>query len=127
MVQGQRKQNWVAEITAGGHQIISDVSPKLGGTDLGMNPHELLESALTACTIITVQMYADRKTWPLQSMKVKVSIDKEGPESHILREITLMGPLTDEQKARLYEIADKCPIHKLLTGKIEVSTLRIDG
>ena len=67
-------------------------------------------------------MYADQKSWPLQSANVKVSIDKEGLESHIIREITLIGALSSEQRERLLAIANKCPIHKMLTRKIEIST-----
>ncbi len=122
MVQGIRKEKLVAEIVSGTHKIISDVSEKLGGTDSGPGPHEILEAALTACTIITLQMYADRKKWPLTSANVKVSIDKEGPESHITREISLSGELDSEQKARLIEVANKCPIHKLLMSQITIST-----
>lgn len=117
------KDNYVVEITDGRHQLLSDVSAKLGGTDVASNPHEILESALAACTIITVQMYANRKSLNLQSTNVKVSVDKEGDESHITREISFVGDLTSEQRQRLLEIADKCPIHKLLTSHVSISTL----
>jgi putative redox protein len=122
VVTGHRKENYVAEIHSGIHTLVADVPQKLGGTDLGPGPHDLLEAALTACTIITLQMYANRQKWNLESADVKVSIDKEGPESHLTREISLKGDLSPEQKARLLEIANKCPIHKLLTSKIEIST-----
>ena len=122
MVEGKRRENFVAEIVAGTHQIVADIPSKFGGTDLGPRPHELLEAALTACTIITVQMYATRKEWPLVSTNVKVSIDKEGPESHITRELSFFGDLSSEQKDRLLDIANKCPIHKLLTSRISITT-----
>jgi putative redox protein len=123
MVSGTRKENLVAVMQAGAHTILADVSTKLGGTDLAANPHELLEAALAACTITTVQMYANRKNWPLVSTNVVVTIDKEGPES---RKISFTGELSSEQTSRLMEIADKCPIHKLLTSKIEISTQPLD-
>jgi putative redox protein len=122
MVEGKRIEKLAVEIKSGAHTWLADVPAKLGGADRGPGPHELLESALTACTIITVQMYANRKGWPLTSTNVKVTVDKEGAESHIAREISFVGELSDEQKARLLEIADKCPIHKLLTSHISITT-----
>jgi putative redox protein len=122
MVTGQRKELLVATMVAGNFSIISGVSEKLGGRDEGPNPHELLEAALAACTIITVQMYADRKGIPLESTDVKVTTISEGAESVISRELSFRGNLTPEQKTRLTEIADKCPIHKLLESKIAIQT-----
>lgn len=127
MVTGRRKENYVAEIQSGSHMLTADVVEKLGGTDLAPGPHEILEASLAACTIITLQMYANRQKWNLESADVKVTIDKEGAESHISREINLRGDLTAEQKSRLLEIANKCPIHKLLTSKIELTTQAADS
>ncbi len=135
MVEGHRKETssetqggkYVTELKAGEHTFICDIRPKIGGTDLAPDPHELLESALAACTIITVQLYADRKGWPLISTHVKVIIDKEGKESHIQREISFKGPeLTVEQRAQLLVIADKCPIHKILMSQMQISTVVVD-
>jgi putative redox protein len=125
MITGRRREKYVAEITSGNHQIIADISQKLGGTDLGADPHEIFEAALGACTIITVQMYADRHEWKLESTDVKISIDKEGPQSHLVREIQFKGDLSQEQITRLLEIADKCPIHKLMTSDISISTVLV--
>jgi putative redox protein len=122
MITGHRKQNYVAELASATHSLIADLPPGLGGTDLGPDPHELLEAALAACTILTVQLYADRKMWKLESTDVKVSIDKEGAQSHLTREISFRGELSEEQVTRLLEIADKCPIHKLLTSDVSIST-----
>lgn len=122
MVTGQRKELLVATMVAGNFSIISGVPEKLGGRDEGPNPHELLEAALAACTIITVQMYADRKGIPLESTDVKVTTVSEGAESVISRELSFRGNLTPEQKTRLTEIADKCPIHKLLESKVTIQT-----
>lgn len=118
---------YVTEITAGAHTFISDIRPKIGGTDQAPDPHELLESALAACTIMTVQLYADRKGWPLESTHVKVTIDKEGKDSHIQREVSFKGSeLTQEQRAQLLVIADKCPIHKILMSQMQISTVVVD-
>jgi len=126
MVEAHLKEKYITEIKVGTHTFIADIKPQIGGTDLAPDPHELLESALAACTIITVQLYANRKGWPLTSTHVKVVIDKEGKESHILREISFKGELSPEQKTQLLFIADKCPIHKILMSKMEISTVAVE-
>lgn len=123
MITGHRKEKYVAEITSQSHTIIADIAKNFGGTDLGPDPHELFQASLAACTIITVQMYADRHGWKLESTDVKVNIDKEGSQSHLVREIAFRGELTEEQITRLMEIANKCPIHKLMTSDISISTV----
>jgi len=123
MVTGFRKNDLAAELTAKTHTFLSGVSEKLGGKDEGPDPHDLIEAALTACTIITVQMYANRKAIPLESTDVTVKILSEGPETQINRQISFRGDqLTEEQKTRLAEIANKCPIHRLLESNIKIET-----
>jgi len=124
MVNGHRNPPLIAEITAGIHKIIADEPVAQGGSDTGPGPHEMFEAALAACTIITLQMFADRKQWNLESADVTVAVDKEGTESHITRNIALRGDLTDEQRERLFAIAEKCPIHKLMTSQISITTIR---
>lgn len=104
------------------HELVSDVPEKLGGRDEGADPHEFLEAALVGCTVITVQMYAKRKGWNLVSTIVTVKIEKEGPETVIGRDVQFVGELDETQRAKLLEIADKCPIHRLLASKISVIT-----
>lgn len=126
MVQGQRRENLAAAVRAGNYEIISGVTEKLGGNDEGPDPHQLLEAALAACTIITIQMYANRKQWKLQSADVKVSIVSEVKgHTRILREVSLVGELSDEERARLFDIANKCPIHHVLVGNVEIETLQV--
>ena len=123
MIQGHRKENLVAEISAGKHRLISGVPEELGGHDEGLDAHELLEAALAACTIITLQMYANRKHWNLLSADVIVNIDSESSlESCISRKIRLQGDLTEEQRMSLIAIANKCPIHKVLSSNITIKT-----
>ena len=123
MVSAKRLGNLGSAIRAGHFEIVSGVLPNQGGNDEGPNPHELIESALAACTVITVQMYANRKEWPLTSCNVVVKIEKEAADGAIFkRDISFTGDLTDEQRTRLFEIANKCPIHKLLETKIEVKS-----
>lgn len=109
-------------LSNGEHQIISDIAKQIGGEDEGLNPHELAEAALGACTTLTLEMYARRKNWDLTNLIVSVKIVKEGKESVIERNLTFGEQTTREQRDRLMEIANKCPIHNLLESNIKVET-----
>lgn len=120
------------EATSRGHSIIIDEPKDAGGDDAGMTPYEALLAALGSCTAMTVRMYAERKGWPLRDVRVKLSHERthakdcadceteDGKLSVIRRHVDIEGDLSDEQVARLHEIADRCPVHKTLTGAIEV-------
>lgn len=126
MITGKRTKHLAAQIQVRQHQFNSGVSSELGGEDEGANPHELLEAALAACTIITVQMYANRKQWPLESTDVTIKIISENKEGTIIsRDVSFKGDLTSEQRDQLLVIANKCPIHKLLSGPIQIQTQMI--
>jgi putative redox protein len=128
------KGSYTTEIKAGEHCLISDEPVKDGGEDLGPTPYDLLTAGLGACTAMTVEMYAKRKGWDLKEARIHLehgkiySKDCEECEQttakidHILREIELEGELTDEQKQRLLEIADKCPVHKTLSSRTHITT-----
>ncbi len=123
------------EIKAGNHSLLADEPAEVGGNDLGPTPYDLVAAGLGACTAMTLRLYADRKKWPLTNVVVHLhhekihGFDSEDPEhkallDHIWREIELEGELTDEQRQRLLSIADKCPVHKTLSSRIEIiSTL----
>ncbi len=125
---------YTTEIATASHQLLADEPESVGGANLGPTPYDLLVSALGACTSMTLRMYADRKKWDLQEVTVHLqhskvhAIDCEACDTNtakidqITREIALIGNLTDEEKQRLLEIADRCPVHKTLHGKIEVVT-----
>nr|WP_314896972.1 OsmC family protein [uncultured Flavobacterium sp.] len=112
------------EIESANNMIISDEPESNGGKDLGFAPRELLASSLAACTCITLRMYANRKGWDLTDIKVEVTFDKDPTEnkSKMICTIQLFGDLDNDQKTRLLSIANKCPIHKILTSAIEITT-----
>lgn len=109
-------------ISNGEHKIIADVAKTLGGHDEGLNPHELIEAALGACTSLTLELYARRKSWDISSLKVEVKIVSEGAAGTVIDRKILFGDIPAENKERLLDIANKCPIHKLLSGSIKVDT-----
>ena len=116
-----------------GHTFVTDEPIAAGGEDAGPDPYTLLLAALGSCISMTVNLYARRKQWPLESVTVRLRqsrihskdckeclLDKEGYVHRIERSVTITGPLSDEQHARLQEIAHKCPVHKTLTSEIVI-------
>ncbi|MFI5452964.1 OsmC family protein [Pedobacter sp. UC225_61] len=119
------RSNYRSKIYSGGHFIYADEPANLGGTDEGMSPGALLLASLGSCTAITIRMYADRKEIALDTIKIELAICKEDQitkETTITRKIEFTGDLTSEQHERLLQIADKCPIHKLLSNPITILT-----
>lgn len=120
-----KQENYYTEISAGNHTIIADEPLDLGGKDKGFNPMELLTSALSACTLATLKMYMDRKKWVSEKINVEIHLDnnRETKTTNIKRTIRFENHnLTDEQIKRLHQIAEACPVHKALTGKINIDT-----
>lgn len=122
MISVKKNNNLSVEINQARHSLLADVSQALGGDDTGFNPHELLEASLGACTSITVMMFARRKAWPLLDLEVTVKIIQEGEENIISRELHFVGELSEEQKTKLTEIANKCPMHNFLMRKTTIET-----
>ena len=108
------------EISISGHDLIADEGPALGGGNMGPAPYDLLLASLGACTAITLRMYADRKSWPLESVEVGLRLqNREG--LRIDRVLTIAG-LDDEQKARLADIAERTPVTLTLKGGLPIDT-----
>ncbi|OYU68242.1 MAG: osmotically inducible protein OsmC [Cytophagaceae bacterium BCCC1] len=111
------------------HILIGDEPTESGGTDLGPDPYEFILAGLATCTAATLRMYADRKGWDLEQITVELSlqIDKKGAAqtTNILQELHFIGDLDEIQKAALLNIAEKCPVHKMLTNPIAITTKQI--
>lgn len=122
MITGKKINKLAVDMNIRNHALISGLTENLGGSDEGPNPHELLEAALAACTILTVQMYADKKGIKLESTQALVKILSEGSETRILRELNFKGDLSKEEINKLTEIAEKCPIHRLLQSQVIIDT-----
>ena len=120
------------QINAGAHTLIADEPHEAGGSDAGLDPYSLLLAALGACTAMTLQIYARRKEWPLERVEVSLRHSRihaedcgdcataQGRIDQIERYISLAGPLSAEQRARLLEIAQRCPVHKTLTSEVSI-------
>jgi uncharacterized OsmC-like protein/alpha-beta hydrolase superfamily lysophospholipase len=122
------------DVIAGRHVLHADEPRSLGGDDSGPSPYAYLSAALGACTSITLRMFADRKKWPLERVSVSVRHErihakdcadcetKEGAIDRFDRHLRLEGALNDEQRDRLLEIADRCPVHRTLHGPVQIRT-----
>ena len=130
VVRLEEEDKFTADILAGRHGLVADEPEQFGGNDFGPSPYELLNASLGACTTMTLQMYARRKGWDLQKVEVHLShhkttfyhddmteLDpKKSKIDRFERIIELEGNLTEEQRSRLMEIANKCPVHRTLAS-----------
>lgn len=138
VVQETGEGKFQQQVSVGRHRLTADEPPSVGGQDTGPNPYDLVLSGLGACTSMTMRMYADRKALPLDRVTVTLRHSKIHAEDceacetrtglldHIERVIRIEGNLDSEQRAKLMEIADKCPVHKTLTSEIHIATRAAD-
>lgn len=113
-------------VSVGPHQLIADEPESMGGNDAGPAPFDYLLAGLGACTSMTLRMYAELKKLPLDSVSVTLThekLDVDGSkQDRITRRITLNGDLTPEQRQRMLEIANRCPVHRTLTGNLHIES-----
>ena len=137
-VQGSTK-SFPQDVALGSHQLTIDEPVSVGGTDTGPSPYDLLLAALGSCTSMTLGMYARNKQRPLESVTVKLLYSKihaedceicetnSGMLDHIERKIELIGDLSQQQRERLLDVANKCPVHRTLTSEIVVQTALVNA
>ncbi len=113
------------DITIGGFRLRADEPTDKGGSDTGPEPHEFVLTALGACTAMTLRLYAERKGWPLNGVHVRLTGGPGEGKYSITRHIAMDGELDAEQRARLLEIANKCPVHRTLTGEVAIETKEV--
>ncbi len=135
VVRETRQGRFQQEVTVGRHRFLADEPANVGGLDSGPGPYDLVLAGLGACTAMTLRLYAERKALPLDAVTVRLTHarihaadceaceTKEGMIDRIERAITFDGTLDAEQRKRLLEIADKCPVHRTLTSEIEIHTV----
>lgn len=131
------EDGFTTQMKVGNHYMIADEPTSYGGNDFGPSPYELVSAGLSACTVMTIQMYARRKGWPVDNVEVHTSYSKSHAEDcencesdnakidTFHREIKLTGNLDDKQKARVMQIADKCPVHKTLHSETQINTVLV--
>ena len=122
------------EIEVGGHHLVVDEPVAVGGADAGPSPYEMLLAALGACTSMTLRLYADKRKWPLERVRVSLQhrkvhaqdcadCDHKPAKMDLVdRVVFLEGALSDEQRTKLMEIADHCPVHQTMQSKMQVNT-----
>ena len=110
------------QLAIGPHMLLADTSTANGGDDLGPDPHELLDAALASCTALTLALYARRKGMKLSDVEIEVDHDESDGVYRMRRDVRLIGELSVDERARLLEIANRCPVHRTLTGRFEITS-----
>ncbi|MEZ4606465.1 MAG: OsmC family protein [Deinococcales bacterium] len=126
------EKSYRSEVFAKGHLLLADEPKDVGGLDLGPDPFTYLAAALGACTTITLRMYADRKKIPLEAVTANIRLKQESLQdgsrkSIYSRELLLEGDLSAEEKERLAEIANRCPVHRTLEGEVQIETKIVES
>lgn len=121
------EEDYVVSLHARQHEVLADEPEEVGGKDQGLTPYELILGGLGACTSVTLKMYAQRKGWVVEDIDVKLEMSVEKDKTPVItRRIKVKGDLTSEQCDRLLQIANKCPVHKLLANPIAIESALFD-
>ncbi|MEZ5476346.1 MAG: OsmC family protein [Thiolinea sp.] len=127
IVKLRNPEGYTCDINAGHHQLVADEPIPLNGDDLGPAPYQYLKAALGACTSMTLRMYAERKKWDLQDAIVTLRHSRDSNKQSVFeRDIQLVGDLSAEQRERLLDIADRCPVHKTLSNGATILSKLVD-
>jgi putative redox protein len=114
------------QVRIGDHYFMADVDPARGGDNLGPDAHDLLDAALAACTGLTLQMYAQRKGLAVTDVVVNVTHEEAPGVTKLRRDIRIVGDVSAELRERMLQIADRCPIHKALSGRFEIASRLVE-
>ena len=124
-------ENFRHSVNINNHELFTDLPKSLGGDDSAPSPHDYFDAALASCKALTVKLYAQKKDIPLTGVTVEVTHDSSEEQKGKYKlnvKLTLKGVLTDEQRAELHRVADKCPVHKLMiTAEINIETQLAEG
>lgn len=120
------KDHYETKLILGNHEVIADEPEHIGGTDKGPSAGTFLKMSLASCTAITLRMYADRKGWDVDEFIVKVDYQKEEGVTRFERTVEAKGNLDEKQLKRILQIANMCPVHKILTSPVEIVTKLIE-
>ncbi|KAA8699070.1 OsmC family protein [Pseudomonas proteolytica] len=124
-------ENFRHSVNINNHEMFTDLPKSLGGDDSAPSPHDYFDAALASCKALTVKLYAQKKDIPLTGVTVEVTHDSSEEQKGKYKlnvKLTLKGVLTDEQRAELHRVADKCPVHKLMTtAEINIETQLAEG
>ena len=138
MARGKASDGYLVSINADGHTMLADEPAEVGGSDRGPSPYEFLSAALVSCTVMTLHMYARRKKWPLEAVGAEVRHGKihaqdceggktqSGKIDRFDKVLSFSGDLDSNQRQRLLEIADRCPVHRTLNEEVEIRTRLAD-
>lgn len=125
------KDKYRTEVRASGHTVVADEPVAVGGKDEGINPNEFLLASLGTCTAMTLRMYADRKSWPVDRICVDLTMDivkgNDQQTTYIKRHIRIDGNINEHQKQRMLQIADNCPLHRVMTSPIVITSNLVPG
>lgn len=119
-------ENYTTQVTIANHHLIADEPTEVNGQDLGPTPTSYFLTSLGTCKAITIRMYANLKNWPLEEVELHLSMEQikdNTPQQTIIHvDIKLIGDLDDQQRERILKVAEKCPIHKILSNPITIET-----